>query len=515
MDIIQFRHDPPLLGSRPHMRQPESQRRWDVLLKVAYGLPLDDGELAIFSEHTGRRTPRPGGYPEAVVITGRQSGKTQVAGDILAFEAATAPQDGAAGTYALAVAQDQRGSMRTLLRYATAPFEHVPMLARELSGQRTADSLTLRNGVSIAAYPCRPAAIRGIRARVVILDELAFYRTSDGNPVDTEMLRAVRPTLATTGGKLIVLSSPYGQTGALWDLHRQHYGREESATLVWVASAPAMNPTLPADYLARMEQDDPEAYRSEVLGEFRAGIATFLDPDALAACVAERRDLLPVPGIAYKGFYDASGGARDAAAAAIAHRDGERVVIDVVRAWPAPHDPKAVIAEASMLFHSYGVRTIQSDRYAGEFPTVEFLTKQITNTLCPLDRSALYLGMLPHILATAVELPNDPALLRELRGLERRRGFAGKDRVDHRPGAHDDRAVVLAGAVYLTAVNRQQGGGEATKVGFGSGGGNGMYASGGERRPPVYLPTAPPQTGPWRYGDVRPCPLPAHIRRTR
>jgi hypothetical protein len=30
------------------------------------------------------------------------------------------------------------------------------------------------------------------------------------------MIRALRPTLATTGGKLIVLSSPYRHTGALW-----------------------------------------------------------------------------------------------------------------------------------------------------------------------------------------------------------------------------------------------------------------------------------------------------------
>jgi hypothetical protein len=44
-----------------------------------------------------------------------------------------------------------------------------------------------------------------------------------------------------------------------------------------------MHPTLAVDYLARMEQDDPEAYRSEVLGEFRQGIATFLDPDQVAA----------------------------------------------------------------------------------------------------------------------------------------------------------------------------------------------------------------------------------------
>jgi len=38
-------------------------------------------------------------------------------------------------------------------------------------------------------------------------------------------------------------------------------------------------------------------------------------------------------------------------------------------------------------------------------------------------------------------------LLRELRGLERRRSSAGRDRVDHRPGAHDDLANAVAGAI--------------------------------------------------------------------
>ena len=48
-----------------------------------------------------------------------------------------------------------------------------------------------------------------------------------------------------------------------------------------------MNSTLSADYLRRMEQDDPEAYRSEVLGEFRAGVSRLFAPEALAACVDE------------------------------------------------------------------------------------------------------------------------------------------------------------------------------------------------------------------------------------
>jgi hypothetical protein len=95
------------------------------------------------------------------------------------------------------------------------------------------------------------------------------------------MLRALRPCLATTGGRLVILSSPYGQSGALWDLHRKHFGKDGAQTLIWQGSAIAMNPTLPADYLARMQEEDPEAYRSEVLGEFRAGWASLLDPDTL------------------------------------------------------------------------------------------------------------------------------------------------------------------------------------------------------------------------------------------
>jgi integrase len=35
---------------------------------------------------------------------------------------------------------------------------------------------------------------------VVVCDELAFFRSSEGFPTDVEMLRALRPTPATTGG---------------------------------------------------------------------------------------------------------------------------------------------------------------------------------------------------------------------------------------------------------------------------------------------------------------------------
>lgn len=470
MNVIDYRHDLALGGSLPHMRRPETQLRWDVFLKAVEGLPMTEPELAIFREHTGRQVPREGGYPEAVAIVGRQGGKDVTGGDLLGARVVRSLLSGedVSGTYAALVAQDTRGAIRTTFHYAALPFERVQMLHQHVKST-TADSLTLDNGLVISAYPCRPAAVRGIRNIIVILNELGFYRGSDGNPTDTEMLRAIRPTLASTGGKLIVLSSPYAQTGALWDLHRQHYGRDDSPTLIWQASAPLMNPTLPQDYLDRMRADDPEAYASEVEGQFRAGITTAIDPAALDACTADRRELLPVAGRKYFGGYDASGGRGDAAGASVGHADGQRSIIDAVRAWPAPHDPRAVIVEAAALFRSYGISTILSDRYAGEFPVTLFAQQGIRVEVCPLNRSELYLAMISRILATAVEWPNDVALLRELRGLERRRGFAGHDRLDHRPGGHDDRAVCVASVIYQTSRRPLAHGGEAFRVLFGGG----------------------------------------------
>jgi len=72
-----------------------------------------------------------------------------------------------------------------------------------------------------------------------------------------------------------------------------------------------------------------------------------------------------------------------------------------------------------------------------------------------LDRSQLDLEMLPAVNAGTVELLDDPKLLREPRGLERRRGAAGRDRVDHRAGEHDDRANSVAGVVALIASLRR------------------------------------------------------------
>ena len=91
------------------------------------------------------------------------------------------------------------------------------------------------------------------------------------------------------------------------------------------------------------------------------------------------------------------------------------------------------------------------DRYAPGFVAEHFRGRGIRYEPSPLDRSQVYLELLPLVNSGQALLLDVPELLRELRGLERRRGTSGRDRVDHAPGAHDDWANAAAGALVLAA----------------------------------------------------------------
>jgi hypothetical protein len=46
-------------------------------------------------------------------------------------------------------------------------------------------------------------------------------KSEDSANPDSEILNALRPSLATTSGPLIVISSPYAKRGALWERLRE------------------------------------------------------------------------------------------------------------------------------------------------------------------------------------------------------------------------------------------------------------------------------------------------------
>jgi hypothetical protein len=53
---------------------------------------------------------------------------------------------------------------------------------------------------------------------------------------------------------------------------------------------------------------------------------------------------------------------------AITHREGDKVVVDAVRERRPPFSPDDVVIEFAATLKSYGVGTVQGDRYGGEWP---------------------------------------------------------------------------------------------------------------------------------------------------
>jgi hypothetical protein len=102
--------------------------------------------------------------------------------------------------------------------FATAPN------LKDLRENETADTISLASGVDITIRPASFRTIRGITAVAVIADEIAFWRSDDSANPDTEILRALRPALATTGGLLAAISSPHAKRGELYATFKRHFG---------------------------------------------------------------------------------------------------------------------------------------------------------------------------------------------------------------------------------------------------------------------------------------------------
>jgi hypothetical protein len=133
----------------------------------------------------------------------------------------------------------------------------------------------------------------------------------------------------------------------------------------------------------------------------------------------------------------------------IAHVDEDKAVLDVVRETQPPFSPEATVKEFSGLFKAYGVLTVTGDHYSAEFVREAFSKCGIEYKPSELSRSEIYLELLPLISSGRVDLLDNPRLVRQLSGLERRTARSGKDSVDHAPGGHDDCANSAAGALVF------------------------------------------------------------------
>lgn len=425
----------------------DSWSAWRALLSGFYGLPLDDAEAETFQGLTGRTEVPHSAHDELWMVVGRRGGKSQCAALMAVYEAAFRDHElslapGEVATVAVLAAD--RKQARTVMRYVSGLIESNPMLRRMVT-REDREAIELSNRAVIEINTASYRATRGYTFAAVIADEVAFWRSEDSANPDAEIINAVRPGLATLGGPLVALSSPYSCRGELWETYRRHYG-QHSSVLVAHASSRAMNPDLPERVVANAYERDAVAAAAEYGAQFRSDLEAFLSGDVIAD--ASRFQPLELPSrerVTYYAFADPAGGGSDEFCLSIAHIEGERVIVDAVRARKGK--PADIVSEYAALMREYAVHRVVADRYGGSWPSDEFQRHGIQCETSRKPKSDLYLDLLAALNSGRVELPPDERLHTQLANLERRTTRGGKDSIDHPSGGHDDRANVIAGVV--------------------------------------------------------------------
>lgn len=140
--------------------------------------------------------------------------------------------------------------------------------------------LELENGARVIALPGSEATTRGYSAAtLVVIDE--------ASRVPDNLIGAIRPTLATTNGDLIVLSTPAGKRGFFWEQWSK--GEGWTRTLVKAADVPRIS----AEFLADQRRELGEfTYQQEYECEFLDAETSIFSSDLIEAALSD--DVLPL-----------------------------------------------------------------------------------------------------------------------------------------------------------------------------------------------------------------------------
>ncbi|MFZ2082198.1 MAG: hypothetical protein WAV38_37205 [Xanthobacteraceae bacterium] len=445
--------DPDLVGM---IMEGPSWYGWRVLLIAAAGETLTDEERVEFKRLTGREREPGRRCSELICIFGRRAGKSSAIiiyniwnacccdhSDVLAV--------GEVGV-ALLISRDQRIARMLLDRTYEIMVASEPL--RSMITNKTADTIELDNHCNIEVRPCSYKILRGPTFISVVCDELAFWFTDANfaNP-DSEVLTAVKPGLLTTKGPILMVSSAYAKTGALYNYFKRYYGANgPDDIIVAYGTSRDMNPSLSEQEIARAIERDPVANRAEYLSEWRDDAEGFIGREVVERNVRDYLELPPQPGVTYRCFIDQASGIEggDSFAIVMGHKVGtRRVIVDVIREIRPPFNFFEVVNTVLVpLCKAYRIYKVVGDNYAGELAKAPIRKAGLGFELAEKHKSDLYrdpfLGMLN---AAEIEMPKFDRAINQICSLERSLLRSGREQITHPSGGHDDCANAIAGLV--------------------------------------------------------------------
>ena len=197
------------------------------------GLEPDDWQQAVLTSEA----------PRLLLNCSRQSGKSTTVATLAAYTALYRPP-----SLTLLLSPGLRQSQELFRKVLDA--YHAAGQAAPVEAESTL-RLELSNGSRILALPGKEATLRGYSGvSLLVLDE--------ASRIDDALYYATRPMLAVSGGRLIMLSTPFGKRGVF------HHEWTEGVDWQRIEIHADQCPRIPADFLAAEKASTPAwSYRQE------------------------------------------------------------------------------------------------------------------------------------------------------------------------------------------------------------------------------------------------------------
>jgi hypothetical protein len=373
-------------------------------------------------------------------VSGRRVGKSRTAGWLALWKAATF-----SGAEVLVTAKAQRQSMEMFNQIVNEITDS--RVSKEEWGivNKTRTEINFDNSSRIIALPVGRdgSNIRGYGGRdnMIIVDEAAF--------IDDSIFQQVfSPMMAVGNGDFILLSTPFGKKGFLWE----RFNDDSWHTVQVPTSA---NPLVPDSFIEEQRKNLTNTqFKQEILGQFDEASNSFFTREELMNCVKE--DVKRDSETTFLGVDLASSGADESVYVCI---DGEGNIFDIEHTSDKPMTD--AMGRINDLDTFYNFNKIVIDSTSLGQGVVDQVKETLGNKVEGFKftnpkKQNLYNTLKNELQENNISYEHIPGksdrpenkMVSQCLELERSYTSGGRMKIEHPPGGHDDFSDALALSVW-------------------------------------------------------------------
>jgi hypothetical protein len=447
VNIIEFATDPDYLNLSFKKRPAQ-----EVILRVLYGLPLSKDQEDIFKILTKNKGKYIPGQvkDEAVLALGARAGKSFIASICALYEATRDTWkkylDKGEYAYICIVATRELQARKIIQENCLRMLKNSPVLEKWII-KSTDLEITLKGKVKIISGPCNSTALRGLPIAVLILDEIAFYRI-EGPKADETIFNSLRPRQAQfINNKLFLISTAGAKQGLFFNFFNEGFRIQDRLTCQ--ASTSFVNPLIPMAFLEKERARDFDNYMREFEAIFSEKLEAFFSFELM------QRPFVLAGDLPYKSEYiyclalDQSGlSGRDRFALAIAHKEGDIAIVDVVRSWETK-DLDIILDEIKTLAKAYHLNEAIIDKYAKGYVENSFKKIGLEVKIRP-SLADIFVVLKAKMIQDKLQLPDRSDLKAGMRNTIAIYNKSNQLAIIHQrgPEGHADEIDAVSGAVF-------------------------------------------------------------------